>query len=432
MIVQARLAAAFTVILMLLSWGAIAVPPLVSGTAVAVMPMPDDARAQLNPAVAHDGKDTYLVVWQQGRFYHQSQRADILAIRMDSRGRVLDRQPIVICNAGASQEQPQVAYSGGTFLVVWHDLRNGRDWDVYAARVNPDGRVREANGFLVAGGARNQASPVVAPADDGFLVVWQHYDRHYRLQASMVPADGGKRPVQLLQFEGKALWGGALALGWLGDGWLLSWNDEKAWTLAGGATTMITRHFGRLSVRDGQLAVLDVRRSPTAHLGRSGGRFASSGASAALYVGWGMAGSGNRIASAALFDGRASPLKNPNPEQARGWSGWNTERMITLYNLEVPVDGPVAAAFGQDLYLAVARVSHSGRPNDRNRLLGSRLTSAGVRIDKAPAWTVLHDSRYRVANPALSGGSRHFLLAFEQEDAAGRRQVWAKILKAEQ
>jgi hypothetical protein len=424
--------ALLAVFLALLPVAAIATPALVAADAVAVMPMPADARSQLYPAVAHDGKGTYLVVWQQGRFYHQSQNADILAVRVDSRGRVLDRQPIVVCNVEASQEQPQVAFSGGAFLVVWHDLRNGRDWDVYAARVSPDGKVREPNGFLVAGGARNQASPVLAPADDGFLVVWQHYDRYYRLQASMLPASGRARPGQPLQFRGKALWGGQHALTRVGDGWMLSWNDEKAWSQSGGATTTITRHFARLAARNGKPAVLDVQRSPVIHLGRSGGRFASDGASSALYAGWGVAGIGNRIAAAALFAaGRAGPLKNPNPEQTRGWSGWNTERMITLYNLGVPVDGPVAAAFGQGMYLAVAREAYSGKPNDRNRLLGSRLTTAGVRIDKAPAWTVLHVSPHRIANPALAGGNSHFLLAFEQVDAAGRRQIWAKTLKAE-
>lgn len=418
--------------LALLPAATIAAPALVAGEAVAVMPMPADARFQLNPAIAHDGKGTYLVVWQQGRFYHQSQSADILAVRIDSRGRVLDRQPIVVCNAEASQEQPQVAFSGGTFLVVWHDLRNGRDWDVYAARVSPAGKVREPDGFLVAGGARNQASPVLAPADDGFLVVWQHHDRYYQLQASMIPATGRARSAQALQFRGKPLWGGEHALARVGDGWLLSWADEKAWSLSGGATTMITRHFARLAAHNGKPAVLDVQRSPAVHLGRSGGGFASDGASSALYAGWGRAGTGNRIAAAALFDaGRAGPLKNPNPEQPRGWSEWNTERMITLYNLGIPVDGPVAAAFGQGMYLAAARQAYSGKPNDRNRLLGSRLTRAGVRIDKAPAWIVLHDSPHRIAKPALAGGSSHFLLAFEQEDAAGRRQIWAKILKAE-
>jgi len=427
-IARALLAVSFAI----LHVSAIAAPALVPGEAVAVMPMPADTRAQLNPAVAHDGKGNYLVVWQQGRFYHQSQSADILAVRIDSRGRVLDRQPIVVCNVEASQEKPQVAFSGGTFLVVWHDLRNGRDWDVYGARVNPDGRVRESNGFLVAGGARNQASPVLAPADDGFLVVWQHHDRHYQLQATTIPAAGGVRPVQPLQFHGNALWGGEHALARIGDGWLLSWNDEKAWSLSGGATTMITRHFARLAVRNGKPAVLEVQRSPAIHIGRSGGRFASAGASTALYVGWGIAGRGNRTATAALFGTeRATAFRNPNQEQARGWSGWNTERMITLYNLGVPVDGPVAAAFGLGMYLTVAREAYSGKPSDRNRLLGSRLTKAGVRIDKAPAWIVLHDSPHRIANPALVGGSSHFLLAFEQEDAAGRRQIWAKILKAE-
>ncbi len=411
---------------------AYAAPVLSAREAFVVMPTPADARAQLNPAVAHDGKGTYLVVWQQGRFYHQSQSADILAVRIDARGRVLDREPIVICDVKASQEQPQVAYSGGTFLVVWHDLRNGRDWDVYGIRVNADGRVREPDGFLVAGGGQNQANPVLASADGGFLVVWQHYDRHYQLQATTIPAAGGVRPVQPLQFRGNALWGGEHALARIGDGWLLSWNDEKAWSLSGGATSMITRHFARLAVRNGKPAVLAVQRSPAIPIGRSGGRFASSGAATALYASWGIAGRGNRTATAALFGTEgATAFRNPNQEQARGWSGWNTERMITLYNLDVPVDGPVAVAFGQGMYLAVAREAYSGKPSDRNRLLGSRLTAAGVRIDESPAWPVLHQSPHRIANPALAAGNRQFLLVFEQEDAAGQRQIWSKILKAE-
>lgn len=417
--------------LVLLPGVAMTAPVLVVGEAVVVMPMPDDARSQLNPAIAHDGKGTYLVVWQQGRFYHQSQSADILAARIDASGRVLDRQPIVVCNVEASQEQPQVVFSAGTFLVAWHDLRNGRDWDVYAARVNAGGKVLERNGFLVAGGAGNQASPALAPADDSFLVVWQHYDRHYRLQASLIPAAGPAAPAQPLQFRGESLWGGDLALVRVGGGWLLSWNDEKAWSLTGGATTMITRHFAKLAVRNGKVAVLDVQRAPAIHVGRSGGRFAGGGGPLALYAGWAIVGRGNRAATAVLFDSDASSIRNPNPEQDKRASGWNTERMMTLFNLGVPVDGPVAAAFSQGMYLAAAREAYSGKPTDRNRLLGSRLTPSGVRIDKASAWPVLHESPYRIANPALAGGSRHFLLAFEQEDAAGRRQIWTKILKAE-
>ena len=428
MIGRALLAAAFA----LLPGAAMAAPALVAGEAVAVMPMPADARAQLYPAVAYDGKGTYLVVWQQGRFYHQSQSADILAVRIDSRGRVLDRQPIVVCNVEASQEQPQVAFSGGTFMVVWHDLRNRRDWDVYAARVNPDGRVLEPNGFLIAGGARNQASPVLAPANDGFLVVWQHYDQHYRLQAATIPAAGPAAPGQLLQFRGKALLGGELALARVSAGWLLSWNDETAWSRSGGLTGKITRRFARLALRNGKAAVLEVQRAPTVHLGRNGGRFASDGASTVLYGGWADIGRGQSGATAALFQsGRTSPMRNTNPERSGRASGWNTEQMMTLFNVGTPVDAPVALAFGQGTYLAVVPAARSGKPSGRSRLLGSRLTTSGVRVDQEPAWPVLHESPYSISNPALAGGKQDFLLAFEQEDAAGRRQIWAKILKAE-
>lgn len=424
MIAPAMLAAC----LALLPAAARAAPAIVAGEAVALMPIPADVRAQLYPAVAHDGKGTYLVVWQQGRLYHQSQHADILAARIDARGRVLDAQPIVVAKVGASQEQPQVAYSGGTFMVVWHDLRNGHDWDVYAARVNPDGRVREPNGFLVAGGPQNQASPVLAPTNDGFLVVWQHYDRHYRLQASSIPAAGPVGPGHAMKFRGEALWGGSLALARAGDGWLLSWNDEKDWVKG----DMVTRRFARLGTRDGKVTVREVQRAPAIHVGRSGGQFAGDGASTTLYASWSVVGRGKKAATAALFGGEgASALKNPNPEQARLGSGWNTERMMTLYNLGIPVDGPVAVAYGQGMYLAAAREAYTGKPSDRNRLLGSRLTPAGLRLDKASAWPVLHESPHRIANPALAAGDGQFLLAFEQEDAAGRRQIWTRILRAQ-
>lgn len=419
-------------LVVLLGGRAFAAPAISAGPTFAIMPTPADTRSQLHPAVAWNGQGVYLVVWQQGRLYHASQHADILAARVDSRGRVLDRQPIVIGSLAASQEQPRVAYAAGRFLVVWHDLRNGRDWDVYGARVNADGTVLEPNGFLIAGGVQNQANPALAPADNGFLVVWQHYDRYYTVQAALVPATRGTVSVTPLAFRGAALTGGTLALVRTGGHWLLSWNDEKGWSQSGGVAGTITRHFARLAIQKGRPAVLDVQRAPAVALGRSGGQFAGDGGSAALYTGWGIAGRGNQVATAALFDAdRAAALKNPNPEQARGWSGWDTSQMIALHDASASVDGPVAAAFGLGLYLTVAREAYSGQPSDRNRLLGSRLTPAGLRIDKAPDWPVLHESPHRIAHPALAAGNRQFLLVFEQEEASGRRQIGAKILEAE-
>lgn len=413
--------------LALLSAPVAAAPRLAASEAVVVMPTPGDARAQLNPAVAYDGRGTYLVVWQQGRNYYQSQSADILAVRIDTQGRVLDRQPIVVCRAGASQEQPQVAYAGGRFLVVWHDFRNGRDWDVYAARVTPAGQVQEPDGFRVAGGPQNQAGPVVAPAGDGFLLVWQQYDRHFRLQASLIPPAGASGRISPLSHAGEPLRGGELALAGTGAGWLLSWNDETGWVKG----DMITRRFARLVVRDGQPRVEEAQRAPSIHLGRSGGRFAGE-ATSAVYAGWGVVGRSKRAAIGAVFGSRgAAPLANPNPEPAGQGSGWAPRQAMTLFDLGMPVDGPVAIAFGQGMYLAVAREAYAGTAKDVSRLRGSRLTRTGVRIDAAPDWPMLYETRERIANPALAGGDNGFLLAFEQEDGAGRRQIRAMIVKGE-
>jgi hypothetical protein len=185
-----------------------------------------------------------------------------------------------------------------------------------------------------------------------------------------------------------------------------------------------------LAVRNGRPDVLEVQRSPAIHLGRSGGDFAGGGVSTALYAGWGIVGRGNRTATAALFGAeRAVALRNPKPEPTRRGSGWSTERMLALYDAGVGVDGPVAAAFAPRMILAVAREAYSGKPGDRNRLLGSRLTPAGVRPDDAAP--VVHASPYRIGNPVLAAGDRRFLLAFEQEDATGRRRIFAKTLRIE-
>ncbi len=135
------------------------------------------------PDVAFGG-GRYLVVWQSGRIGKGDIRGgftcvvDVVGVLVDMEGNVLTPKPFVVCSAPDVQSMVQVAYSPtgeGIFLVVWQDMRNGRDWDVYAARVTPEGRVLENDGFLVAGGPHNQAKPRVAWDGEKFLVVWQDF-----------------------------------------------------------------------------------------------------------------------------------------------------------------------------------------------------------------------------------------------------------------
>jgi catechol 2,3-dioxygenase-like lactoylglutathione lyase family enzyme len=78
-----------------------------------------------------------------------------------------------VCQAKGYQCYPAVAFDGTNFLVAWTDYRNGQDWDVYAARISPDGKVLDADGFAVCAAPGNQIHPAVASDGRGrSLVVW--------------------------------------------------------------------------------------------------------------------------------------------------------------------------------------------------------------------------------------------------------------------
>ncbi|MBA4387200.1 MAG: hypothetical protein C0404_04410 [Verrucomicrobia bacterium] len=143
------------------------------------------------PAAAF-GKDGFLVAWQAGRIADGNLAngksdpvgiGDIVACRVDKSGKTLDTKPFVVSGAADLQEKPRLAFApsagsgqgGDVFLVVWQDMRNGKDYDVYAARVSVDGKSLDPDGVLICGGARNQAMPDVTYDGGNFLVVWQDF-----------------------------------------------------------------------------------------------------------------------------------------------------------------------------------------------------------------------------------------------------------------
>ena len=60
------------------------------------------------------------------------------------------------------QAHPRVAYHNGTFLVVWHDLRNGSDFDILGVRISSDGTVLDSSPLRIGIGPRTQSMPDVA------------------------------------------------------------------------------------------------------------------------------------------------------------------------------------------------------------------------------------------------------------------------------
>lgn len=133
--------------------------------------LPQHEKTEARMPAAACGKDVYLIVWQTDR----NENADIVGVRLDKTGKPIDSKPFVICAEKDAQERPKVTFGDGLFLVVWHDLRNEKDWDVYGARVSPEGTVLDPKGIAVTKTANNQCEADVAWDGKAFQVLWRSF-----------------------------------------------------------------------------------------------------------------------------------------------------------------------------------------------------------------------------------------------------------------
>jgi hypothetical protein len=161
-----------------------------------VLPL-HDGRDCYGPAAAFGG-DQFLVAWQSGRLAPGDLRdgpvfnGDVVACRVDKAGKPVDAAPFVVCGAKDLQECPRVAAGVSGFLVVWQDMRNGKDYDVCAARVGADGKVLDPGGILVCAEPHNQAQPAVVWDGKAFVVAWAdaRSGAAYEIYAARVSPDG--------------------------------------------------------------------------------------------------------------------------------------------------------------------------------------------------------------------------------------------------
>jgi hypothetical protein len=182
---------------------------------------------QGTPHVAF-GKAMYLVVWREG-WHGKGGSARIFAARVSAGGKVLDPQGIEVapCREGV-QERPRVAFGGGVFLVVWQDFRNGKDYDVLAARVSPEGKVLDSSPITVAVAPRTQVLPEAASDGERFLVVWQG------LQGEETPYRGFAASIDAQGRAGATVETGAAPqpkIAWNGKHYLVGYGSQTVFTL---------------------------------------------------------------------------------------------------------------------------------------------------------------------------------------------------------
>ncbi len=143
---------------------------LVDSKAIPISAAPNN---QQRPSLAFDGTN-HLVVWQDARTA-SSTSWDIYGARVSPAGTVLDATGIAVSAQLLDQQRPAVARGKAGYLVVWQDSRakTNTSWDVYGARVSASGAVQDPSGIVISSASADETLPSVAFGGDDYLVVWQ-------------------------------------------------------------------------------------------------------------------------------------------------------------------------------------------------------------------------------------------------------------------
>ncbi len=119
--------------------------------------------------VATAGIDDYLVVWETG------DAAPIQGIRLDSDGSPLDSMGFAVTGGLGRQYAPAIASGDSGHLVVWQDTRWHPNFPkIYGARILLDGACPDYDGIAIADEPGEKCTePNVAFDGENYLVVWQ-------------------------------------------------------------------------------------------------------------------------------------------------------------------------------------------------------------------------------------------------------------------
>lgn len=196
--------------------GAITVPDIVVSNATS---------NQQSSAAAFDGTN-YFVVWDD---FRSLGNFDIYGARVDTAGTVLDAAGVVVSVYSNNQYEPDIAFDGANFMVVWHDYRSGVFPDIYGARLGTDGVVLDAAGIPISVHANEQAWVDVAFGGDEYLLVWedQRDGTNWDIYGTRIDATG-----TILDPTGIAICTAAErqerpAVAYGGDRFFVAWGDYR-------------------------------------------------------------------------------------------------------------------------------------------------------------------------------------------------------------
>lgn len=137
---------------------------------------------QLFPVAATDGKGSVIVMWED---YRTGKDWDVYAQRLDTIDNILwTKDGIPISIAERNQRRLRMTASDTHVIVVWNDKRGNSSWDIYAQALDFDGKVLwRKDGIPVSMNSADQSTQaIMADGEGGAVFVWEDERRSSEFQ----------------------------------------------------------------------------------------------------------------------------------------------------------------------------------------------------------------------------------------------------------
>lgn len=404
-------------------------PKLISGPAAIITTVLPNTADQSHPVGAFGG-GSYAVVFREGSNYFGQTGTDLIGARIAVSDPTTVIRQSTISAAADSQEQAAVAYGSNTFLVVWQDLRNGRDYDIYGTRVQSDGTVLDTSGILIAGGPRNQVMPSVTFDGTSFLVAWANFDgTRYEIRSANVSL-GGSISSETLQARTENQHSIRPQIINTGNGLWLFWNEARS------KNRLMTKKLSTNETFQVSPTRLTAVNTPT--VVAMDGRY--------VLLAWSLHqeksySSGDIIG--VIWDSLAKAIVMPDPANTTIFRATGTGAVPgvlwikegTNFNSSSPFDGNVQAYHavydGKDFWVTWSTIHF--RSDSWGPVLAHRISTRRIN----PGTGSFYGERTRellsgptpLRNPFMMSNSNHLILLYETEASEGQKIIQSKVIR---
>ncbi len=166
-------------------------------TARSEIPVTTAKDGQFLPWVVDDGDGGVIVMWED---YRTGKDWDVYAQRVDNSGTTRWKENgIAICTADRNQRRLRMVRHDQHAIVVWNDRRVRSNWDIYAQAVNLEGDVLwQTDGIPVCVNSADQSTQaILSDGEGGAICVWEDERRSSEFQDLY---------IQRINAKGEPMW----------------------------------------------------------------------------------------------------------------------------------------------------------------------------------------------------------------------------------